>query len=295
MKKHIAPVCAILLMAIGSITGCRAETSPPAAEYSLPELKYIILASFEDVFWCDPDFYPVGRPGQEELNALEQFSAIRADGTEFSAILKHLDLPDKAGYTDEEKLLIYREHKKLTYQVETTPSGDMYRFTLRVKEGQGERIEGTVTPSGELKVSKREPGFNTCPICLAGGTLIDTPDGPVPVEQLYEGMAMWTLDETGDRMMGIVLKTVMTPASACFQAVRVALSDGRNITASPGHPTGEEKVLGSYRVGDTLDGAVVMAVGYLDYSGFTYDLLPSGGTGFYWADGILLRSTISAE
>ncbi len=292
MNRYIALVCTMLLVTVA--VGCKAEP-PPAAEYSLPELKYLLLASFDDVFWCDPDFYPIGRPGQEEQNALEQFPVISANQAEFSAILQHLGLPNKAEYTDAEKLLIYREHKKLTYQVDMTLAGDIYQFTLRVKEGQGERIEGTVTSAGDIKVTKREPSFNTCPICLARGTLIDTPGGPVPVEQLHEGMAVWTADSTGNRVAGVVLKMVTTPAPSSFQMVKVTLSDGRAVTASPGHPTAEGRALGDYQVGDTLVGAVVTAAEHSDYNGVTYDLLPSGGTGLYWANGILLKSTIVAK
>ncbi|MDZ4230448.1 MAG: Hint domain-containing protein [Dehalococcoidales bacterium] len=278
--------------------GCGQQTQPPPeppAGYSLPELKYLVLDSFDEVFWCDPDFYPVGRPGQEENNALEQFTLIRSDEAEFSAILQRLNLPGKDDYADEEKLLIYREHKRLTYQVEMTLSGATYQFSLRVKEGQGERIEGTVTPSGSIKVSRREPSFNTCPICLTKGTLIDTPGGPVPVEQLHEGMTVWTADSAGNRVRGVVLKTAMVSAPSSFQVVKVTLSDGRTVTASPGHPTAEGRALGDYRNGDNLDGTPVVAVEHVSYDGATYDLLPSGGTGLYWANGILLKSTVVAE
>ena len=295
MNRRIALVCTMLLVTIGIAIGCKAEPPSQPAEYSLPELKYLVLASFDDVFWCDPDFYPIGRPGQEEKNALEQFPVINANEAEFSAILQHLGLPNKAEYTDDEKLLIYQEHKKLTYQVEMTPSGDIYQFTLRVKEGQGERIEGTVTPAGNIKVSKREPSFNTCPICLAEGTLIDTPGGPVPVEQLHEGMVVWTVDDTGNRVTGFVVKMVVTPVPSSFQVVKVTLSDGRTVTASPGHPTAEGRALSDYRVGETLDGAVVTAVEHSDCDGVTYGLLPFGETGLYWANGILLKSTLSTD
>lgn len=293
MKRYIAPVGTILLLTIGMATGCRAQPPQPSVEYTLPELKYLVLADFDDVFWCDPDFYPVGRSGGEEQNAHEQFAAIAGNEADFSAILRHLDLPDQPEYTNEEKLLIYREHKKLTYQIEMASSGDGYQFTLRVKEGQGERIEGTVTPSGNIEITKREPSFNTCPICLARGTLIATTEGPVPVEQLNEGTPVWTTDGTGNRVKGIVIKTSATPVPSSFQAINVALSDGRAVTASPGHPTAEGRTLGDYRTGDTLDGAVVTAVEHSDYGGVTFDLLPSGETGLYWANGILMGSTIA--
>jgi hypothetical protein len=76
--------------------------------------------------------------------------------------------------------------------------------------------------------------------------------------------------------------------------IHVALSDGRELWASPGHPTAEGQALGDLEIGDSLDGARVTRLERLTYEGFaTYDLLPSGETGFYWADGILLGSTLS--
>jgi hypothetical protein len=51
--------------------------------------------------------------------------------------------------------------------------------------------------------------------------------------------------------------------------------------------------MGDLRVSDRLDGAAVLSAGRVPYSGgATYDLLPAGGTGFYWANGILIASTL---
>jgi hypothetical protein len=292
MKRLLLLATALIVFSLG----CGAQQTPtPPVEYSVPELEYQLISNFGDVFWCDPDFYPVAREGQEETNAQEQFATIRANTTEFSAILVHLGLPEKSEYSDEEKLQIYREHKKLTYAVQITSSGNLYDFTLRVGEGQGEKIDGTITKSGEIKVLSRGPSFNTCPICLAEGTLIDTPGGQVPVEQLQAGRAVWTVDDNGNRVLAIITRTAASPAPSSFKVVQLTLSDGRSITASPGHPTSEERALSDYDVGDTLDGAVVIAKQNSDYTGATYDLLPSGDTALYWANGILLKSTLIVD
>ncbi len=296
LKTRLFIGMTLLIMAAIYNSACAPQQPVPTVTYSVPELKYLLLSEFENVFYVDPDFYPVAREGQEEKNALEQFPDIKANTAEFSAILEHLSLPDKSEYTDGEKLLIYREHKKLTFGVEITPLGDTYRFILRVGEDQGERIEGTITPSGEIKVLKREPSFNTYPICLAAGTLIDTPDGLVPVEQLDEGMNVWTINDSGDRIAGAIVKTVMTPVPPYFQVIRLGLSDGRTVTASPGHPTVEGRPLGKYHVGDTLDGARVVRVERTAYDGeATYDLLPDSLSGLYWANGFLLKSTLATK
>jgi len=77
--------------------------------------------------------------------------------------------------------------------------------------------------------------------------------------------------------------------------VRVVLADGRSVSASAKHPSASGLMLGEYRTGDVLDGAVVVSVENLDYDGeATYDLLPEGETGCYWANGILLKSTLSS-
>jgi hypothetical protein len=291
----------IILLGIVTILGdgCSQQPTPPPSPpvtYSIPELKYLLISSFDPVFYVDPDYYPIAREGQEEKNALEQFNTIKADTIEFSAILEHLGLPNKTDYTNGEKLLVYREHKKLTHAVEITASGDLYNFVLRTGEGQGERIEGTITASGTIKVLKREPSFNTYPICLTKGTLIDTPGGPVPVEYLTKGMAVWTVDNSGKRIAARVVETAVTPVPSPFQVVKLKLDDDRTVTASPGHPTAEGRALGEYQVGDTLDGALVMAVDNVTYNaGATYDLLPSGETGLYWANGVLLKSTLSTD
>ena len=297
-KSRIWTKCLLALMAVLVLIplACKSQPAPTPTPvvYSAPQLKYRLISNFGSVSYCDPDFYPVAREGQEQANALEQYPIIKANVAELSAILEHLGLPSKADYTDEEKLLIYREHKVLTYGVELTASGDIYDFTLRVGEGQGVRISGTITPSGEITVLKQETSFNTCPICLAKGTLIDTPAGPVPVEELNRGMAVWSVDDSVKRVPATVVETAVTPVPPSFQVVTVRLDDGRAVTASPGHPTAEGRPLGDYQVGDSLDGSLVIAVEHLSYEKeATYDLLPSGTTGLYWANGILLRSTLT--
>jgi hypothetical protein len=65
------------------------------------------------------------------------------------------------------------------------------------------------------------------------------------------------------------------------------------VLASPGHPLADGRRVGEAGAGDLVDGARVVSAVVLDYDQpFTYDLLPSGDTGLYWANGILLGSTL---
>ena len=71
-------------------------------------------------------------------------------------------------------------------------------------------------------------------------------------------------------------------------------SDDRQVRASPGHPTTDGRHIGDIRPGDTLDGSRVLSAERAGYDGgYTFDLLPGGDTGFYFADGVALASTLA--
>lgn len=128
------------------------------------------------------------------------------------------------------------------------------------------------------------------------GTLIDTPAGEIPVEKLERGMIVWSLDDAVERIAVPVVETGFTPLSSTIKVVRVTLSDGRSVIASPGHPAADGRALGEYKAGDDLDGAVVVTIETVDYDGgATFDILPGGTTGLYWANGVLLKSTLLSK
>ncbi len=268
-------------------------TSTTPITYTVSELKYQLLAVYPDYFWCDPDLYPVARPGVEQQNAIDQFATIEADQEEFSAILNHLILPINANYTDDEKLQIYREYKKLNGAVQVIPAVTGYTFTIRIGQNDGKTYQGTVSTSGVINLTSETDSLNTCPICLAAGTLIDTPNGPIPVEELGKGMTIYTVDANGKKITKVILETASVPAPAGFQIIHIVLSDGRSVSASPGHPTSDGLPIGDLKDGDTLDWGIVVSVSTIPYSGSTFDILPDGGTGLYWANGILLKSTLA--
>lgn len=133
----------------------------------------------------------------------------------------------------------------------------------------------------------------TCPICLAADTLIDTPSGRVAVQNLKEGMAVWTTDTQGTRVPAIIVKVIETPVPPTHQVVHVVLDDGRHVFVSPGHPTADGRTVGNLTAGEQYNNARIVSVERVPYTGgSTYDILPSGQTGFYWANGILLGSTL---
>src|SRR2546425_3568629 len=129
-------------------------------------------------------------------------------------------------------------------------------------------------------------------ICLPASARIATPTGSVPVSQLRPGMTVWTLDASGRRVAAPILVVSHVPAPVGHHVLRLVLADGRTVEASAGHPTLTGRLVGTFRAGDLLDGSPVMAVDSIPYAGDTWDLLPAGSTGAYWANDVLLGSTL---
>ena len=131
-------------------------------------------------------------------------------------------------------------------------------------------------------------------VCLSFGTMISTPLGSMPVFALKPGMLVYTLDANGVRTAEPLELVSKTSVPSTHTVCLLVLDDGREVRVSAGHPTADERKIGDLVPGDTLDGAVVVSADKVPYeAGFTYDLLPSGDTGYYWADGVLMGSTLS--
>ena len=97
----------------------------------------------------------------------------------------------------------------------------------------------------------------------------------------------------GIRVRATVEKTIKREIPVPYEMLHLVLSDGRALFVSPLHPLIDGRLAGSLAVGSLVDNAPVREAGSLPYNeGATYDILPSGDTGFYWANGILLASTL---
>ncbi|MDQ3007627.1 MAG: Hint domain-containing protein [Chloroflexota bacterium] len=266
----------------------------PSSSISPTELKYKVLDQFPDFFFCDPDYYPIAREDEMVL-ARQRFPELQANQEEFEVILSRNGLSGLTTFTDDQKLVIYREHKKLN-AIYFEMIGDTYQFQIQTgSEGQqGSFITGSIDGNGSIEVQQRDSSFPNCPICLAAGTLINTPQGLKAVESLHVGDSVWTVNEAGERVSGTILKIGSVRVPATHQIVHVVLHDARELWASPRHPTADGRRLGDLKTGDLLDGARITQLELIPYDqSATYDLLPSGSTGFYWANGILMGSTIA--
>jgi hypothetical protein len=292
MKVWAAVLVVVGIAACGSAAGT-AVGSP----LSVNQLKFKVLDEVGPPIYCDPDFYPVARIDGEKTNALAKYPEIKADADVYAVIVAHEHL-QSGDLTDEQKLAVYRAWKLLHALTLTQASRD-YSFSYRVLSKGGAAsylmVTGTVRVDGVVTVSSRTPtGAPPCPICLAASTLISTPDGDVRVTDIKSGMMVWTAAADGSRIVAPVLEAGSMEAPAGHHMVHVVLADGRELLASPGHRTAAGRPLGSLAAGELLDGSRIVLWELVTYAGGrTYDLLPAGPTGTYWANGVLLSSTLT--
>src|SRR6202140_3826971 len=296
MKLSVAAVAVLAIAACGSAASTPVPVGTPM---TVNQLKFAVIDAVGTPVYCDRDFYPLARPGGEQASATAQYPTIRADAELYSTIVAHEHLPSDE-LTDDQKLVLYRAWKLLG-ALTLAPAGSGYSFSYRVLSKSGTAsyllVTGTVRVDGMVTVSSRTPtGAPNCPICLAAATLISTPNGNVRVTDIEPGMLVWTANVDGARVAAQVLEVGSTQVPARHLMVHLRLADGRELLASPGHRTGDGRQLGSLASGQALDGSMVTHWELVPYAGDrTYDLLPAGPTGTYWANGILLSSTLSHQ
>jgi len=271
--------------------------SPIGEPLTISQLKVALIDRLGPLWYCDPDFWPVGRDDEQKL-ALERFGELQADVEAFAAILAQLELNVGGdGFTDEQKLIVYRSWKVLR-AIALDPIGNgRYRFDYLAQPAagaEGTRTAGTIDEAGTIEVEQQAPaGEPICPICLARGTRIDAPAGEITVERLRIGDPVWTLDAAGRMLRGVVIAIGSTAAPRNHEVAHLVLADGRSVTASPGHPLADGRPLGDLRVGDAVDGSTVVTAERLPYADAeTFDILVSGSTGVYLVEGIWLGSTL---
>ena len=278
---------AIFAIACGSALPVGSGGTPtPGVQLTMAELKYQVIDQVGTPYVCGP---PVSRVDEDSLQAAAQFPAIKAEAASYRAILAHAHpAGDETNPTFQ--IAVWQEWEKLQATPLTANAKGGYDFNVRTAAAT---ITGSVDATGKVTIASSRPGRPNCPICLAAGTLIDTPGGPVRVTDLHLGDAVWTVAANGSRVAGSVTALGSVAFPLGHDAVRLTLADGRSITASAGHPTADGRRVGELLRGDRLDRSIVVsAVTVRLTDGATYDLLPSGPTGRYWADGVLLGSTL---
>jgi hypothetical protein len=300
--RNIAAIATCLLALAGCSLPTSASPTPGStiipgptggATFGPAALRLILIDRLGPIWSCGD---PAGR--DEGQAALEAWPEMQAENELFRAVAGRLGIDVDGDVSDAEVLAIYRQWRAgLAVQLAAIGE-DAYRFDHLAQPvggaAEGIRTAGTIRSSGEIAIEQQAPaGEPICPICLARGTLIDTPAGPVPVERLRLGDAIWTLNVDGSRVAGSVIALGSTAATPDHEVVRLILEDGRAVMASPGHPLADGRLIGHLRPGDAVDGSRVVAAVREPYgSATTFDFVASGWTGVYLAGGIPLASTL---
>lgn len=131
--------------------------------------------------------------------------------------------------------------------------------------------------------------------CLSVTDRIATPSGSLPVAQVTPGMSVWSTNPSGQRIAEKVLRVHHTAVPASHMMVDLHLADGRSVLASLGHPLPNGQPISTLTVGQSFEGTRVVSDTRVVYGKpYTYDLLPAGPTHAYYADGVLLGSTLAS-
>ena len=131
--------------------------------------------------------------------------------------------------------------------------------------------------------------------CLPASAQILTSLGNRSIDLLKEGDKVITVNLKGEKVELPIKIVNKVEVLGNHTMVLLELKDGRKIQVTPGHPSVvDNKNLGEFVLGDKLDGSAIIKITDIAYTEkFTFDILPEGETGFYWADGILIGSTLT--
>jgi hypothetical protein len=300
----------VLTLALLFLAACAAPASPGGQPSATPsgtgpaptggttarvwELRYVLLDRYPDFAYCDPDYYPVAR-ADEQAAADDWWAGVDRTSAEVVTILAQRGLVEPL--TPGQRLDAYRDHKRLMVIGMTEVAGG-YEYELSVSSLRAEpdqTVRGVVTLGGAVSEHTREPRVGGCPICLEAGTRIATPDGERSVGLIRPGDLVWTTDAGGHRVVAPVVQVRRRATPGPQLMLRLALADGRVLVAAGAHPASDGRYLRHLRVGDHYDGSSVTTVGWTrSASPETFDILPAGPTGSYWADGVLVGSTLTA-
>ena len=298
----ITMLIAVLAAGCSAAPAVTAPGSSPTsgAPLTTADLRYRLIEAFGPLWYCDPDSYPIAVQDQA-ARSIERFGEVQADTDAFVAILAHLAITAGGDFTADQKLAIYQAWKQLN-AITLEPAGDgSYRFDyLNMPEqgaSDGRRTTGTIDERGQITIDVQSPaGEPPCPICLARGTMIATPDGDVAIEDIRVGMRVWSIDDAGRRIVANVVQIGQTRVPDSHRMVRLVLDDGRSLRASTGHPLADGRLLASVKAGDRVLGATVVSATLEPYDGgATFDLLTDSPDHTYIADGIPLASTLAAD
>jgi hypothetical protein len=141
------------------------------------------------------------------------------------------------------------------------------------------------------------PVNGTCPVgctncvCASPDTLIATPEGNRPIAALRPGDFVYSAEPGG--LVAVPLARVIRRPVSHHSVVHIETRKGAVLDISAPHPTADGRTFGDLRVGDFLDGDLIVTREIVPYAfAYTYDILPASSSGTYLASGLLIGSTL---
>lgn len=162
-------------------------------------------------------------------------------------------------------------------------------YNLRM-ELQGKKellVEVLDYGSFKAKKTKVQPSCEV-PNCCSADTRIRTSSVDKRIQDIKEG----------DLVISDVNKPVKIIKTNKIEVKKhkilfVRLNDGTVLEISPEHLTSDGKKFKNLKLGDVIDGRLVVEIKLKNYNyKYTYDILPDSGSGNYYANGVLIRSTL---
>lgn len=132
-----------------------------------PQIRYRLLDRF-GVFLCPDDSGPAHNSLERRQRILETFPEIEKDQSTFRLILQHLKLEGLTEFTNEQKITVYHEYKKLA-NIRLDLLVRKFEFSLHSsdkgtqKHAMGFTATGLIDSTGEITVLKKQPYSLGCP------------------------------------------------------------------------------------------------------------------------------------
>jgi len=132
---------------------CHHTDPSPAHPLNSYQLKLHLVDSLGDV-----EYYDLSQEPKIELDSAQHyFDSMDANSDEIRAIVQHAGLNATTNFSDQGKIMIYRQHQQLqAIKLDTLPV--RYTFALNVKASTGQQwhYEGKILPTGKVSVKTKK-------------------------------------------------------------------------------------------------------------------------------------------
>lgn len=116
----------------------------------------------------------------------------------------------------------------------------------------------------------------------------------MPISELQVGDFVYSVEH--DAVVAVPILEVRKRPARGHVVPQIALSNGQILQISGQHPTSEGRTFDQLKEGDNLGGLQVTSVEWVTYEQpFTYDILPASDTGYYFAAGAMIGSTLKPD